>query len=812
MGETDPELVDAVLELASDDPDLPDGAKYLVLAALDGDTTLAAALDGRYEAPAREMIGTEQGPEPVGAYIRSITVAGFRGVGPECTLHLRPGPGLTIVAGRNGSGKSSFAEALEVALTGDSSRRRLSASEWAANWTNLHSGRPRMIRVELAEDDVGTTIVGVDWPTDVAAFTDQQTWIQRRGKPREHGLDVLGWARALQDCSPLLPHEELGRLLTAPPNELYNKLESILGLGRFADTQDRLNAAHKLAIEPQKQMRAELTALKKVLTASDDERAVAAHSYLSKRPPRRDALRALATGSGPAGGVMAGLTELAEVGVPDKEAFSAAVGALRSAIAAMPDGASAALDVAARRSRLLREALEFHAVHGDRPCPVCGAVDLDTSWRARAERELASDGTNRLIALRDAVTDCRSSLHRLLSGLRVPEPVPGVELATLDRARRAVTTISATPTDDESYAGHVDTHIDELVCAISALRSEAAAMAASREDAWSPLATRIGGWLHLSDQADAAAERAELLGAARTWLLKNVEMLRNQQLAPLAAQTAAIWDVLRQESNVDITAVRLPNPTKNNQRRVEIAATVDGVDAGAFSVMSTGELHAITLALFLPRATRPESPFRFVALDDPVQAMDLSKIDGLVRVLADIAAIRQVIVFSHDDRLAEAARRLVPDARTVQVRRAAQSIVTISECRDPAARDLADAQSLLDDLNVPDDVRRMVVPQLCRQAFESVARDRYYGRAFAAGHSRESVEAEWDRVRKGPRRLALALHADQHTSMLPWIRQRPWRQRALDVCGRGNHEGLTGDLQGAVADVRRLVAEIRSSV
>ena len=811
MGETDPALVDAVLELASDDPDLPDGAKYLVLAALDGDTTLAEALDGRYEAPARGITRTEPGPEPVGAYLRSITVAGFRGVGPERTLHLRPGPGLTIVAGRNGSGKSSFAEALEVALTGDSSRRRLSASEWAANWTNLHSGRPRMIRVELAEDDLGTTTVGVDWPADVTAFTDQRIWVQRRGKPREHGVDVLGWARALQDCSPLLPHEELGRLLTAPPNELYNKLESILGLGRFADAQDRLNAAHKLVTEPQKQMRAELTALKKALATSDDERASAARSYLSKRPPHRDALRALATGSDPAGGVMAGLAELAEVPIPDREAISAAVGALRIAIVAMPDGADATLDVAARRSGLLREALDLHAAHGDRPCPVCGAAELNTAWRARAERELADDGTNRLVALRDAVTHRRSILHRLLSGLRVPEPVPGVELATLDRARRAVMTILATPTDDQTYALHVDAHIDELVYAMSSLRSEAAAAAATREDAWSPLATRIGAWLHLADQADAAADRAELLGAARTWLLKNVEMLRNQQLAPLAAQTAAIWDVLRQESNVDITAVRLPNPTKNNQRRVEIAATVDGVDAGAFSVMSTGELHAITLALFLPRATRSESPFRFVALDDPVQAMDPSKIDGLVRVLAEIAAIRQVIVFSHDDRLAEAARRLVPDARTVQVRRAAQSVVTIGECRDPAARDLADAQLLLDDLNVPDDVRRMVVPQLCRQAFEAAARDAYYSRAFAAGQSRETVEAEWDRVRKGPRRLALALHADQHTPVLPWIRQQPWRQRALDVCGRGNHEGLAGDLRGAVADVRKLVGEIRSS-
>ena len=46
--------------------------------------------------------------------------------------------------------------------------------------------------------------------------------------------------------------------------------------------------------------------------------------------------------------------------------------------------------------------------------------------------------------------------------------------------------------------------------------------------------------------------------------------------------------------------------------------------------MSQGELHALALALFLPRATAPESPFRFIVLDDPIQAMDPSKVEGFV--------------------------------------------------------------------------------------------------------------------------------------------------------------------------------------
>jgi NAD(P)-dependent dehydrogenase (short-subunit alcohol dehydrogenase family) len=87
--------VSTVLTLAGDDDNLPDEAKYL---------------------PVTEH---EPAPEPVGAFLKSITVSGFRGVGPTTSLDLHPAAGLTVVAGRNGSGKSTFAEALEVALTVD---------------------------------------------------------------------------------------------------------------------------------------------------------------------------------------------------------------------------------------------------------------------------------------------------------------------------------------------------------------------------------------------------------------------------------------------------------------------------------------------------------------------------------------------------------------------------------------------------------------------------------------------------------------------------------------------------------------------
>jgi len=48
-------------------------------------------------------------------------------------------------------------------------------------------------------------------------------------------------------------------------------------------------------------------------------------------------------------------------------------------------------------------------------------------------------------------------------------------------------------------------------------------------------------------------------------------------------------------------------------------------------------IRTTALSLFLPRATLPESPFRFVVIDDPVQSMDPARVDGLARALEETA-------------------------------------------------------------------------------------------------------------------------------------------------------------------------------
>src|ERR1700722_10993601 len=182
----DDRLKNFVLSLADTDDSLSEQVRLVVLAALEGSNDLAEVLGD--DATSSELVESltaveEEGAAPVGAYLRSITVQGFRGIGAEVTLPFRPGPGLTVVAGRNGSGKSTLAEGLELALTGTNSRWTDKAAVWSRNWRNLHAGDPARIRVGIAEEGSGTTTIGVDWAAGEDVEDDDfKSWVQRDGK------------------------------------------------------------------------------------------------------------------------------------------------------------------------------------------------------------------------------------------------------------------------------------------------------------------------------------------------------------------------------------------------------------------------------------------------------------------------------------------------------------------------------------------------------------------------------------------------------------------------------------------------------
>jgi hypothetical protein len=272
--------------------------------------------------------------------------------------------------------------------------------------------------------------------------------------------------------------------------------------------------------------------------------------------------------------------------------------------------------------------------------------------------------------------------------------------------------------------------------------------------------------------------------------------------------------MLRQESNVDLGAFRLAGTA--TQRKLHVDVTIDGTPGAALGTMSQGEINALALSIFLPRATMAASPFRFLVIDDPVQAMDPAKVDGLTLVLQQVAASRQVIVFTHDNRLPAAVRDLSIPAKILEVTRRPQSAVDVRPCLDPVRQALKDASDLNADSKVPEDVARRVIPGLCRTALEAALTQAFWRRELNAGQTRAAIDAK---LAASPRSLtrtaALAMFGDpdEGGKVLPALDR--WGKIQADTyrtLNKGAHEPYTGDLSELISDSRSLVKKVEEKL
>src|SRR5690606_3509986 len=136
-----------------------------------------------------------------------------------------------------------------------------------------------------------------------------------------------------------------------------------------------------------------------------------------------------------------------------------------------------------------------------------------------------------------------------------------------------------------------------------------------------------------------------------------------------------------------------------------------------------------------------ESPFRFIVIDDPVQSMDPSKVDGLARVLAELAEERQVVVFTHDNRLPDAVRRLEVDAASLEVPRADRPVATLRRALSALPRYLAGGWAVARADEIPAAVRAPVVAETCRSALEAACHRVIWRRRLAVGERHADIEA-----------------------------------------------------------------------
>jgi len=783
--------------------DLSDEVSLLVHAALEGE--VEEYLGG--QALSGDEDETSEAPEPARSYIESIEVEGFRGIGPAATLALTPGPGLTLVVGRNGSGKSSFAEALEFLLTGDNQRWSAGRAKiWKEGWRNLHQSERAQIRASLL----------LDGQPDAHSVT--RTWAEGEGLDdgKTTSSAELGWEQPLATYRPFLSYNELGSMLDEGPSKLFDALASILGLEDLITAADTLKNARASRNKTHKAVKDKLKELRTNLEAHDDERAASCLTALKGTKWKLDDVETLSSmGATTEGSELETLRAIVNLQSPGAEATASAVSELRVAVSAAKEIERTDAAKALRRAELLDKALALHLHDGDGDCPICGSeAALSGEWHKEAEKEAQSLRAEAKAA--DKAARQRQAAEKSARALIASPPecvakASSFELDGADTEHAWKIWSETSELEDLALAEAIEARAPALTEAIDSLREQAQQQLSEREDAWRPVARSLTEWIPGARRLMEEADTLKDLKSAEDFVRETATALRNERFLPIKTEVKEIWELLRTQSNVELEDVTFEG--KTTSRRVNLEVTVDGTQGAALGVMSQGELHALALSLFLPRATLDQSPFRFLVIDDPVQSMDPARVDGLARVLERKAKERQVLVFTHDDRLPEAVRRLGIPAQVIEVLRREGSVVELRPVRSPVQQYLKDAFALLSDTKLPKVAKERVVPALCRHSLEAACVEVVRRRRLAQGDSHDDVETLLDTHSKLNSRLALALFDDETRGgdVMPYIHKNFGRVQADTVaeCNRGAHQGFGGgDPVGFVRDVERIAQQI----
>jgi len=706
---TQQSITDRVLQRAIDH-DLSSAGQDLLMSFLDG-------------APRKN----QQPDQPY--FLSEIMVRGFRGIGPGKSISFPPRPGLQLVVGRNGCGKSSFVDALELLISNKVTRFSGTRTKvWSGAWRNLHIDSPRLRATLESDSKLSLTAEwkpGAEW--DQADTTRPESW------------DAI-----TETHHPLLTYGEISAALSGKDKDLHTALTSALGLGVLNTAKEKATENGKAVRREKKDLKGLKDAVMAALQKSEDPRARGIAALVGDRKHQAEQFEdvILEQGSAFEPEALQELRNRAHWKRPTIEPDDLAI-ALMEAVENL------AQTVETAQLEAIQAAL---AVDLD-TCPVC---DSNIDWRTRAREKLQE-----LSTIAGTQKTAQAAWKHAQDGART-------WALGLPNRRQEVAQLQALPEQATAWSSHLQRHGEAALQALEADAAEAVAELAALNSEWMPVHTALSAYHEaLANWEATEVERDAILEVEK--FLKTAESdLREQAFAPIGDAAREIWGELRHQSNVELTSVSVGG----SRPKVDLDVSVDGKPCQALGVVSQGELMAMALSLFIPRLTQEGSPFKFFVLDDPVQAMDPAKVDGLARVLANAAQTHQVIVFTHDERLPAATRRLGLNAHIQRITRRADSKIDISPETSPSARALEEAHALVhSEEQLSTSVARLAVASLCRSAIESALVDRAW-RTWHGPHP--ELERALDQVHSTSQLAAIALFQspDQGAKVMGWFNAR----------------------------------------
>ena len=176
-------------------------------------------------------------------------------------------------------------------------------------------------------------------------------------------------------------------------------------------------------------------------------------------------------------------------------------------------------------------------------------------------------------------------------------------------------------------------------------------------------------------------------------------------------------------------------------------------------------------------------------------------------MLVELAKTRQVIVFSHDDRLPAAIRARSIPAQLLDVTREEGSVVVVKSNDSPAQRYIDDATALILDEDLDDMIKRKAAPGLFRMAIEAAAHQRFFTDRARAGADYHESDAAWEEAKTTQQKVAMAVTGSASNDLSGWKSWRAHRFPTIAICASGAHNGAALD-RSTIRDLRETVCDI----
>lgn len=587
--------------------------------------------------------------------IKALTLTWFRGAADAVSLLLDTKS--QVVYGQNGSGKSSFVDAVEFVLNGgkiDHLAHEYSGKRQEKAIPNTHK-----------PDNQNTSLV-VTFQDD----SELQIQIHGDGTFTSKGAETVGMQDWGYRCS-VLRQDEVAAFIRGTKLEKYSALLPLLGLHSLEVTAENLRQLAKSVedVAKLKEAKVELRLIggKRVeaFGTLDDAAIVGQLDELSRiycageapagtapdrYGPVRAALDATIAGSTAELRRHVALRSVAEIDLKGK------VGAVRAASVTL---ASDTEPLLAEKLGILQSTGDFVAKVADAreiACPACGRPIPVEEFRAhvRAEQDRlrgmieAFEGRRAAIgALCDSVTSLRGTLRKgdveswrdemsrvglagsfaYLDGLDI-EVLRG---ACADRELKAI---------EEKLLALIDAAAD----ASKRAPADARQLAADKQ------AADTGMSVVQAQHMAARVARAEAVIAFVRQLERGTrEEIRQRSkkvIGEITADIQAMWAILHPGEAIEGVQLVLPEAT---DKAIDIGLKFYGIEqASPRLTLSEGYRNSLGLCIFLSMAKRNAHEDRPLFLDDVVVSLDRNHRGMIAALLEKMFSERQVVILTHD--------------------------------------------------------------------------------------------------------------------------------------------------------------------